>query len=265
MSVPSYAVKQTAKTALSGKYTQSAIASSVFVFSILAMNITGSMIYTSVGEIAFYIFMVLMGIFVGFPLFLGLLYFFRRLLWGNCDSVVVVFKYFSSSVLYKRAMHLSLILALRLGASALVAFTPSIIVTLLTSERFYSFLGIGLPLWTSNLWVVNSFLQVLGLAVWLLINIRYYISGFLFVVDENMDAAEAVNMSAIISRRTAGDFFWLAVSFIGWAALSLLIAPLIFTIPYFICAYGVHCRYAIAAYNKNVDIMTNNATPYFEG
>lgn len=265
MSVPSYAVKQTAKTALSGKYTQSVIASSIFVFSALCIELIGSMIYTSVGEIAYFIFTIVLAAFIGFPLFLGLLYFFRRLLWGNSDSVAVVFKYFSSVALYKRAMHLSLILTVRLGISALVAFAPSIIVTALTSEDFYSILGFSIPLWASSLWVVNSFLQILGLALWLLINIRYYMSGFLFVADENMDAAEAVNMSSIISRRTAGDFFWLAVSFFGWAALSILIAPLIFTIPYFICSYGVHCRYEVAAYNKNVDIMTNNSTPYFEG
>lgn len=265
MSVPSYAIKQTAKTALAGQYTKSVVASSIFLFSMLVVYITSSLIYTLTGEIGFFTFLILFAVFLGFPLFLGLLYFFRRLLWGNNDSVVTVFKYFSSIDEYKRAMHLSLILSLRMGISAVVAFAPSLIVKLLTSEGFYSAFGMSLPLWTSNLWVVSSFLQILGIAVWLLVNIRYYMSGFLFVADENMDAAEAVNMSAIISRRTAGDFFWLVLSFAFWAMLSALVAPLIFTIPYFVCAYGVHCRYAVAAYNKSVDIMTNNSTPYFEG
>ena len=37
---------------------------------------------------------------------------------------------------------------------------------------------------------------------------------------------------------------------------------MIFVFPYFAAAYAVHCRYAVAAYNKNADGMS--AAPSFE-
>ena len=38
----------------------------------------------------------------------------------------------------------------------------------------------------------------------------------------------------------------------GWILLSVLVIPVIFTIPYFIIAYLVYASYAVSSYNEKI-------------
>ena len=133
----------------------------------------------------------------------------------------------------------------------------------LSSERFYNFFDLSLPVWTSSLWTLNSFLAIISSFALIFVALKYYLAPFLFVSDANMHPAEAINMSVIISRRTGSDFVALVLSFALWILLSVFVAPLIFTIPYFIAAYGVHCRYAVTAYNNDVDNFNSKDAPFY--
>lgn len=263
MVAPSPVIKKTAKTALSGHWPQAITVSTVLLFSFFVGQIAASLTAIALGTAGHLLFSVAFTVFVLSPLFLGVLCWFRRVLWGQNDGLLLIFKYFSSKSEYRRALHFTLILTAKITVSAIILFFPCIIVWILSSEWFYSLFNLPFPVWTSSLWTLNSFLGIIGTFALVFVIIRYYLSAFLFISDSTIHPAEAVNMSTIISKRSGGDFLGLFLSFAGWLLLSFFIAPLIFTMPYFIESYIVHCRYAITAYNRDIDRFNAQNTPHF--
>ena len=263
MLAPSPVVKKTAKTALADHWIQAIVVSVVLVFAFFIGELTATLVSIVADMIGYIIFLFLFVVFAIYPLFLGALSWFRRLLWGQNDSVLLIFKYFSSKADYKRALHFVAILTTKLAVVAAVLFSPCVIVLILSSEWFFAMFNLSLPVWTSNLWTLNSFWIIIATFALVFVALKYYLAAFLFVSNDDLHPAEAVNMSTIISKRTGGDFMGLTLSFCGWILLSFLVAPLVFTIPYFITSYGVHCRYAITAYNNDVDRFNAKDTPYY--
>ena len=86
---------------------------------------------------------------------------------------------------------------------------------------------------------------------------------FLIAADEDMEVDEAIHMSDTISKRTMLDFIYLFFSFFGWILVSVLVFPLIFTMPYILISFGVHVRFAIAEYNKRIDLKTRESSNTF--
>lgn len=263
MSVPSPIIKKTARTALSEHWLSAVAVSTVLIFVFFIGMLTASLVSVFAKTVGYIIFLGLYLVFAFCPLLLGVLYWFRRLLWSQNDSVVLIFKYFTDKSEYKRAMHLILILTVKFITVAVTVYFPCIIVWILSSEWFYDLIGGSLPVWTSSLWTLNSFLAIIASFALVAVMIRYYLAPYLFVSNDNIHPAEAVNMSTVISKRTGADFFGLVLSFAGWFILSLFVAPLIFTLPYFLMSYIVHCRYAVTAYNSDVDRMNKQNTPFY--
>lgn len=263
MLAPSSIIKKTARTALSGNFLKGVAVSCVLIFACFIGELTASMVSVFAGVVGYAIFLIAYVVFAAFPLYLGALHFFRRLLWGESDNVLIIFDFFSSTVQYKRALHLALIMSVKLISAGAILFFPCFVVWMLSSEWFYAAFDLSFPVWTSSLWTLNSFLAIIAMFALLFVMLKYYMASFLLVCNDNMHPAEAINMSTIISKRTGADFFGMVMSFAGWILLSLLIAPLIFTVPYFMTAYGVHCRFAITAYNRDVDRFNSKNTPYY--
>ncbi|MBR3968554.1 MAG: DUF975 family protein [Clostridia bacterium] len=263
MLAPSAVVKLTAKNALKGKGLKSVAVCCVLLFVFFIAELTASLVSIFAGKFIFFVISVVFYLFAVCPLLLGVLYFFRRLIWEQDDNVLIIFKYFSNFAEYKRAVHFLFLLTIRLALAAAILFLPSFFVSILSSEKIYALLDIPLPIWTSNLWALNSFFVILSSMALVFFMIRYYLAPTIFIANDDMDPAEAVNMSTIISKRTGADFVGLVVSFTGWIVLSLFVAPLIFTLPYFITSYCVHCRFAITMYNIDVDRFNASFTPSF--
>ena len=263
MLAPSPIVKQRAKSALSSRFLHSIAVSCVFIFAMFTGELVASLASIFSGTVGYCIVLIAFAIFAAMPLFFGFLYYFHRLLCEQNDSLLVIFRYFSSAYEYKRTLHLTLLLGIRLAFAVLILYSPCIIIWFLSSERLYSLFDISIPVWTSNLWALNSFVVIVASFALVFIMLKYYLSPFIFIANDNIDPAEAVNMSTIISKRTGGDFFGLVLSFAGWILLSLFIAPLIFTLPYFASSYCVHCRFAITAYNRDVDRFNASVAPSY--
>lgn len=263
MLAPSPIIKKTAKAALAHRFLQSTAVCCVLLFVFFSGNLLSSLVSIYAGTVGYFVALAIFCFFAVFPLVLGALLFFRRLLWDQEDNTLIIFKYFSNSTDYKRALHFALLLSLKLLLAAAVLFSPCIIIWILSNEGLYDALGFSLPIWTSNLWALNSFICILALFALVFVMLKYYLSPFIFVSNDSVDPAEAVNMSTIISKRTGGDFFGLVLSFTGWILLSALVAPLIFTLPYFLTSYSVHCRFAITAYNRDVDNFNAAFTPHY--
>ena len=263
MLAPSPVVKKIAKDALSKGFLKSVAVSCVLIFLFFVAVLISSITSIFAGTTGYIITMAVLMFFAVCPLFLGVLSYFRRLIFEQDDSVLVIFRYFSSLNEYKRAIHLIFLITVRLVAVAVILYLPCIIVWLLSNEAIYVALDFSLPIWASNLWALNSFIAVIATLALVFVMLKYYLAAFVFVSNDTLDPAEAVNMSTIISKRTGADFFGLALSFAGWILLSVLVAPMIFTLPYFITSYCVHCRFAITAYNRDVDRFNANITPSF--
>ncbi len=263
MLAPSPVIKKTAKNALSKGFLTAVALCCVLIFIYFACVVIASLVSVFADEIGFAVALVLLCFFALSPLALGALYYFRRLIWESEDDVLIIFKYFSNLKEYKRALNFAFLLFSKFAISALIVFLPCVIIWLLSNDAVYETFGLSLPIWASNLWTLNSFVVIIATLALIFIMLKFYLAPFIFVGNDEINPAEAVNMSTIISKRTGGDFFGLVISFSGWILLSIFVAPLVFTLPYFLTAYSVHCRFAITAYNRDVDRFNTAQAPSY--
>lgn len=251
-------VKITAKTALNGKMLKAIFTTAFFLFcsficqySAGIFSYTGKYAVTIVILIAEYILLLA-------PIFLGYIRYIWRMIFGADDNPVSIFYYISSKELYLKAMKFLSALILKAVPAVVVLFLPSILLSVFTKEFFYDMLGIAMPLWVANFNSVITILTAVAIVGLCFYMLRYYISPILFIADEDMDIYETFHMSVTVARKSLLDFIYLFSSFIGWILLSILVIPLIFTLPYFITAYAVHTRFSVAEYNKVINQINSN-------
>ncbi len=263
MTAPSPVIKQTAKTALKPRLLPSVIVCCVLLFSHFIVDRINQLVLIFAGIEGYFISSIVLGFFVISPLFLGVLNFFNRVVWGMDDSVIIVFKYFSSFKAYVRALKFILRIDIKLLFIGTLLFFPCIIISIFSTASTYAALNIPYPVWASVLNEVNKLMFILSFFVLMFIMLKYYLSGFVFVSNDDIEPDEATNMSTIISKRTGGDFFGLVLSFGPWILLSLLIVPLVITLPYFLTCYCVHSHHAIQDYNHDVERFGTESVPTF--
>ena len=256
-------VKLTAKTALKNNWLKCIAASLSLIFSCFIMLIASDYLSYISNDAVGYIFIAVAGIFLIFPLFLGVIRFFWRMIFGADDMQLVIFHYFSDKEKYKRALRMSASLAIRTAGFAAVVFLPAIVIDIFSGVKIYDIMDIPIPIWTGNLYYLTVFLKTVASVVLFFIMSRYYLAPFLAVADEDMDVAEAMHMSCTLSMDTGLDFIFLIFSFLGWIVISVLVFPLVFTLPYFITSLSVHVRFAVAEYNKKVEKNSDSGIPTF--
>lgn len=256
-------VKITAKTALKNNWLNCIAASLILIFScIVLFSAADYAAYISFDAIG-YILLAAGVVFLIFPLFLGTVRFFWRMIFGADDKQFILFYYFSDKEKYKRAFRLSASLSVRAACTAAVLFLPAVIIDIFSGVKIYDIMDIPIPIWTGNLYYLSAFLKTIALVVLFFVMTRYYLAPFLAVADEDMDIAEAIHMSCTVSKDTALDFIYLIFSFLGWMIISVLVFPLAFTMPYFMTSLSVHARFAVAEYNKKIEKNSNNGIPTF--
>lgn len=253
MTAGNNAVKLTAKTALKDHWLKAIAACCIYIFAHFICTLSTSLLSIPFGDIAFYVALAVLGLFILLPLMLGVIRFIWRLIMGGDDDLVTVFEYFSSKKKYLKSLKFMFALILRICGISFIVLLPSIAVWIISTPDVYEKLGLAIPIWSSNLNTVWVFLTTISVFVIISISSKYYLTPILFVADENMEVDEALNMSKIISKNTYIDFIFLAFSLTGYIIISLFVIPLIFTLPYFITCYAVHSRFAIADYNLFVE------------
>ena len=263
MTASNSVVKLTAKTALKNNWLKCISASLSLIFSCLILLIAADYVSYISNNAVGYILVAVGLIFLIFPLFLGVVRFFWRMIFGADDMQLAVFNYFSEKEKYKRALRLSVTLAIRVGCVSVIIFLPAIIVDVFAGVKVYDIMDIPIPIWTGNLYYLSSFLKTVAAVILFFVMSRYYLAPFLAVADEDMDVAEAMHMSCTLARDTGLDFIYLIFSFLGWILISVLVFPLVFTLPYFITSLSVHVRFAVADYNKKVEKNSDGGIPTF--
>ena len=259
-------VKITAKTALTDIKTDTAVVSLFGIFSILIMSLLTSVISANEGEIfsvLSYGVSVLFSVFVIAPLLLGIIRFFWRMTDGMNDNIPVVFYYFSSRKQYSRALKLTLVMLFRISTVLFVCMLPYGIVGLISGSQIYQLLGFEIPIWAPNLILIRSFLYILGVSAAIFYVSRYYLVPVLVVMNEELLLLEAVHISSMVSKKSLASFLSLLVSLIIWIALTVLLIPAVYTLPFIFVCYVVHCRFAITNYNFFVEDFENNMSGYY--
>ncbi len=252
MATGSKIVKTTALTALNGNMLSAIFAGLVFLFSCLICERSVSILLYVSAFPAYLVVLALLSVFFLAPVFLGLVRFVWRLLFGAIDSPLAVFYYISNPKNYLKALKFIGLLFLKAVPMGLVFFTPIYVLRLLTNDSFYELFDISIPLWAANLDSVSLIVKTFAIVALIFYMLKFYIAPILFVADEDMDVQETLHMSTVISRKSALDFIYLFSSFAIWIILSFFIIPLVFTLPYMVAAYAVHVRFSVAEYNLHI-------------
>lgn len=254
MLAPTAVIRANSRIALKKHFIHYIAASAALLFSAVFIFLLAEILSEVVGSAFAEIIFIMLAAFLIFPLFLGVVRFFWQAQLDSGITVSEVFFCFSSISAYRKAIETAVRLAGRALICLIPCFAPAVIVQALCSPSFYELLGVAFPDFAANLWFTHGCLSAIGLLVFIFTQLKYYLVPFLCVADENMSAAEAINFSKIISKRTRSDYISLIFSFAGWILLSFTGIPLLFTVPYFIMAYIVHSRFAIAQYNAAVQL-----------
>ncbi len=253
--LPSTAViKRTAKTILKGNMLRCVVAVSVAVAIYFATSLTVGVSAVFLGNFMATVLQNLLLIFLLLPLFLGVLRFFRRLQWGVKDDVISIFHYFSAANIYTRALKFLIAVWARILLRTVLLMIVPTLLQVMSNTDFYGSLGIQMPVWASDLWMVAKFVRIISTVLIMIYALRFYMAPFLYVADEDMHYAEALHLSKMISKRTALEFVYLGLSLIVWIILSVFAVGLVLTLPLLILCYLVHCRFAVAQYNATVSI-----------
>lgn len=263
MSAGSKAVKKTAITTFKANLLPCLFSGLIVIFAFFCCNLISSLFAIANMDIIANVLFILLLFFLILPLLFGLFRFNWRIILGVTDNCISVFHYFSSKQEYLKVIKLQFILLLKAFLRGIVFFMPALFIKLISQEFFYSFFDMPMPLWAGNLGPVFNGLLTFALVLLLFLMLKFYLSPMLFVADEGMEIGEAIHMSDIISKKSGIDFIFLCVSFLGWVILSYFVFPLIFTLPYMILSYLYHCRFAVAEYNKHIEILNINQDNFF--
>ncbi len=252
MSISTAKIKLIAKTILKENYITSAIATVIAFSAVLLCSNVAAVFAMVFGEVVAAGINSLIWFFVLTPLLFGVARYFWRMCCGVKDNLVCIFYYYSSFPLYFKALQLTFLLFIRIFACFLIFSIPVLIAKLISSSWFYSVLGVAIPIWTVNFANIINFLIYIAVILTVFSALKFYLAPMLFVANEELSVSEIIRFSAVISNKTYFDYLFFAFSFIGWVLLSILVIPIIFTIPYIIIAYLVYSSYAVSSYNEKI-------------
>ena len=254
--------KKQAKTLLEGRWPLAIGAVMILIFFFLFIVTLFNMLHPCFLSGAPFIILTVLTVFfalaVGFPLTLGVIKIFRRIYNKEDTDLYTVFFYFSSAKLFTKAIRLCITFIMQFGVIALLLLLPSLIIEALSAGKIPFISNGDMPLWLSNLWVFGAFLRATAIAILVFITLRYYLTPYIFIINDNIDIMEALLLSRKASKMSIGNFIVLIFSFTGWIILSFFAVPLIFTLPYALMCYTVHAEAVITVYNKKV-----NSTQFF--
>ncbi len=263
MSVSSSTVKSVTRRILKENLTNTVVASTIVLTVWFICYNLFAIVAIITDSVLSYVLLALASVFILLPLSLGILRYYWRIALGVADNPATCFYYFSSRFLYTKVLKLIFTLLFRTFFVYSVLFLPTLIFQIITGSWLYNALNITVPIWTVNFSYVSYFLNLLALLGTLFSMLKFYLAPMLFVADENMEPDEALHMSTVLSKRSSIDFIFLCLSFLGWIIISFFAVPLIFTIPYMLLAYLIHCSYTVCAFNEELSNISLDEIPTY--
>ncbi len=263
MSISTAQIKLISKSVLKDNYISCAIVTVIIMSSFFVCSNITAVLALALGEVAAVIINLLICFLILAPLCIGAIRYFWRLCCGVRDNPVCVFYYFSSKKVYLKTLRFTVMLCARILAFLFVFSIPVFIAKMISGTWLYTALDLAIPIWTVNFSDVTNFLIYIAVALTLFSSIKFYLAPMLFVADENLDVSEVLHFSAVISKRTYFDYLFFGFGFLGWILLSLLVIPMVFTLPYILIAYLVYSSYAVSAFNEKISKINQDDIPTY--
>ncbi len=260
MEISPVAVKKTSSSVLSKNRLSAYCVSLILISSLIIFRLSASLFALATTDLAGNILFAALLVFLYFPLAIGAVRYFRTIVFEAEAAAEDMFVFFSSPEAYKRALGLTAGLIFHPLLYAMLSFIPYAVLKLTSTSFIYDLLGIPAPLWSTNLSVPTTAMLALGIIATALLSLRLYLAPFLLACDDEMTPAEALHMSWTISKHSLSGYVLLLLRLIGYILLGVLILPLFFTLPYFLCCYTVHARFAVTKYNAVVDNIHSDNT-----
>ena len=111
--------------------------------------------------------------------------------------------------------------------------------------------------------ILGHILLVLGGIFLVIFLMRYLLSVFLFVNDEESKPGALVRKSVRYMKGRCADAFVFGLSFLGWGLLSLLVLPILYVAPYLFMSFTLYAVYLIEL-NLRKEEAEKNYTREFE-
>lgn len=178
------------------------------------------------------------------PLTLGVFRWFWELSAGKALAYSEIFRYFSGERL-PGAVNFVSRLALRLIFCAVLAFFPYSLVSVLTSPGLYRLFGRSVPLTLAGLAPLAILLQSAGVVMLVIYVFRLYLLLPLYCEEDGGDFTDLLTRARRLASPAAPGYLLFLLSFLGWLLLSLLGVPILYTLPFFLAANTVYCRFSL--------------------
>ncbi len=263
--LPSSAViKQNARKQLSGGWSRCIIAALMSVMALAfavvffetVFEIFYTYMHTSAGKISVPGFIIALAVavvvaFLLFPLFQGVIrwYWFYGL--EKERPLGELFYYYQSRRLFFGAVYLALRIIARIAALAIACYLPAVLVWSIANGTFYSLSGYSDADNPNLLLPLLYIFTALSTLLLIKLSVRYLTAPVLMVIDEKLDAPDAIALSAVIATRYKNAYFKIFFAFIGWFLLSAFGITMLYTLPFILMSYVVFCRFAINAYRTD--------------
>ncbi len=252
------AIKNAAKQSMRGRFLLCTVAACIPMFAVVAGELLIELpLYFGAGAVLFLPLLLGMLAFFCVPMFLGAMRFFWLLSRKENVNPGAVFYFFKRFSDYSRCISVMVPILLRSIGIGVAVFLPSMVVSTFASADYYAELGTEAPDFLPLIEIFGIVLAVAGAVLWGVYLLRHYMKPFLLIAAPDMINEEITFHSERIYKRTAHRTLRFVLSFWPWILLSLLVFPLVFTLPYFISSWVAYCRYSVAEYNAEAKLNGN--------
>ncbi len=245
-------IKRKAKTALSGKMLGAVMASCAVIFTVLAGMLASEIfLFSKFSVLLYYVALVLVVLFLVTPIFFGTVSYFIRLCSDETPNPTTVFSAFGSGKNYGRYLQTVFPIGLRCIVVFFLTLLPSTIFNALSNDLFYTQMKQTPP---ENLKVFAVLSVAFQIAGWIFIVVyllRYFMVPYLTVNAPEMDPETVLLVSRKLYDRFSTEFLKTVFGFWFWILISILVIPLIFTVPYFMSGYVFSAREAVQLWNQS--------------
>ncbi|MBQ7124583.1 MAG: DUF975 family protein [Oscillospiraceae bacterium] len=168
---------------------------------------------------------------------------------GKDESLSTLFDMFSSFKKYIKAIFFSVFMAIRLAVTAVIFAAPGLGV-LYCADTFIPKGTPTLEILKIGAICVGLSVAITGFGAFLVFAQRWFLAPYYFA--EGNKIGKAFSLSVKATKEVRSDIIRFNLSFIGWALLSFLILPLLWSVPYYFTASAIYAKFLMEKYEHSL-------------
>lgn len=195
---------------------------------------------------------IIADLFLFSPLYLGIIRWFWQITGGKDEPISSVLIYYQNAEKYFFTIKLRLSLLWRVIVVALISISPAIAIMIVA--KIFNYIGGNLSYLYTPFRTAALVLLVLGAIVALIYLVRFFLVPAILFSDKNITITDAFRLSKALTYKKRGRAIaFLVLSFLGWAVLSILLLPIIYTLPFYLASFLIYSR-------KSIDDFVSKST-----